>query len=100
MALDVPNGCTFSSMKNPPVLKLQKFNRRLSGMKSTVHSEWVALKRVRVAPKFSANGSISHQSLAYLNFGTHYLKDVAGLLKVGVTSLHNASTPPEPEQGM
>ncbi|KAL8229027.1 hypothetical protein R6Q57_013927 [Mikania cordata] len=95
MVLDAPNGCTFSSIKNPPVLKLQKVNRRLSSMKSTVHSEWVALKRVRVAPKFSANGSLSHQSLAYLHFGTHYVRDVAGLLKVGITSLHNASAPLE-----
>ncbi|MFS8017674.1 hypothetical protein Hanom_Chr15g01383191 [Helianthus anomalus] len=98
MVVDAPNGCTFSSIKNPPVLKLQKFNRRLSGMKSTVHSEWEALKRVRVAPKFSPKGSLSHQSLAYLHFGTHYMRDMAGLLKVGITSLHNAPTLPEPAQ--
>ncbi|KAI3695361.1 hypothetical protein L1987_78357 [Smallanthus sonchifolius] len=98
MLLDSPNGCTCSSIKNP-LLKLQKGNRRLSGMKSTVHSEWEALKRVRVAPKFSANRSLSHQSLAYLHFGTLYLRDVAGLLKVGITSLQNdASTPSEAAQ--
>ncbi|KAM0046294.1 hypothetical protein Hdeb2414_s0009g00314491 [Helianthus debilis subsp. tardiflorus] len=67
-------------------------------MKSTVHLEWEALKRVRVAPKFSSKGSLSHQSLAYLHFGTHYIRDMAGLLKVGITSLHNAPTLPEPAQ--
>ncbi|KAK9064657.1 hypothetical protein SSX86_016039 [Deinandra increscens subsp. villosa] len=98
MSLDGPNGCTFSSIKKPPVLKLQRVNRRLSTMKSTVYSEWEALKRVRGAPKFSSNGSLSHQSMAYLQYGTLYLRDMAGLLKVGITSLHNASTPPEPAQ--
>lgn len=99
MVVDSPNGCTFSSIKTPPMVKLQKINRRLSCTKSTIYSEWEALKRVRVAPKFSTNGSLSHQSLAYLHFGTQYLKDVSGLLKVGITSLHNASTPQEaPEE--
>ncbi|XP_071704850.1 uncharacterized protein [Rutidosis leptorrhynchoides] len=98
MIVDQPSGCTFSSIKKPPVEKLQKFNRRLSNAKSTLYSEWQALSRVRVAPNFSTNGSLSHQSLAYLQFGTHYLKDVAGLLKVGVTSLHDPSTPPEVPQ--
>lgn len=100
MVVDQPSGCTFSSIKKPPVVNLQKFNRRLSNMKSTLYSEWQALSRVRVAPNFSTNGSLSHQSLAYLHFGTHYLKDIGGLLKVGITSLHDASTPPEVPQGM
>lgn len=100
MGLDSPNGCTFSSIKNPPVVKLQKINRRLSTTKSIVHSEWEALRRVRVAPNFSANGSLSHQSLAYLHFGTQYVKDVSGLVKVGITSLNKASTPPETTQGI
>nr|XP_043607972.1 uncharacterized protein LOC122579802 [Erigeron canadensis] len=98
MGIDVPTGCTFSSIKNPPVVKLQKVNRRLSSMKTTMYSEWKALKRVRVAPTFSTNGSLSHQSLAYLHFGTHYVKDVAGIVKVGITSLHNVPTPPEEVQ--
>ncbi|KAL7608515.1 hypothetical protein Lser_V15G11939 [Lactuca serriola] len=99
MVLDPPNGCTFSSIKKPPLMKLQKINRRLSSTKSTIHSEWEAIRRVRVTPNFSTNGSLSHQSLAYLHFGTQYLKDISGLLKVGITSLHNSPTPPEtPEE--
>lgn len=100
MVLDPPNGCTFSSIKKPPLMKLQKINRRLSSTKSTIHSEWEAIRRVRVTPNFSTNGSLSHQSLAYLHFGTQYLKDISGLLKVGITSLHNSPTPPEAPEGM
>ncbi|GJS28561.1 hypothetical protein Tco_0489181 [Tanacetum coccineum] len=95
MVSDQPTGCTFQSIKNPPVEKLQKLNRRLSFMKSRVYSEWEALSRVRVAPVISPNGSLSDKSLAYLHFGTRYLKDVSGMVKVGITSLHNASTPRE-----
>ncbi|KAL4569282.1 hypothetical protein LXL04_024918 [Taraxacum kok-saghyz] len=99
MVLDPPNGCTFSSIKKPPMMKLQKINRRLSTTKSTIYSEWEAIRRVRMAPKFSTNGSLSHQSLAYLHFGTQYLKDVSGVFKVGITSLHNTPTLPEaPEE--
>lgn len=95
---DQPTGCTFQSIKNPPVEKLQKLNRRLSFMKARVYSEWEALSRVRVAPVISPNGSLSDKSLAYLHFGTRYLKDVSGIVKVGITSLHNASTPREAVQ--
>ena len=99
MVSDQPTGCTFQSIKNPPVEKLQKLNRRLSFMKSRVYSEWEALSRVRVAPVISPNGSLSDKSLAYLHFGTRYLKDVSGIVKVGITSLHNTSTPREAVQG-
>ncbi|XP_055829046.1 uncharacterized protein LOC129897964 isoform X1 [Solanum dulcamara] len=98
MALDPPTGCSFSTLK-PPKVKLEAIRAQLSNVKSTLSSEWGAIRKVRVAPRIPPNGSLSHQSLAYLHAGTRYVKDVSGILKLGVTTLrsHSASYEVVPE---
>ncbi|KAM3360547.1 putative protein isoform X1 [Capsicum galapagoense] len=91
MALDPPTGCSFSALK-PPKVKLEAIRAQLSNVKSTISSEWGAIRKVRVAPRIPPNGSLSHQSLAYLHAGTRYVKDVSGILKLGVTTLRSSST--------
>lgn len=99
MALDPPTGCSFSALK-PPKVKLEAIRAQLSNVKSTISSEWGAIRKVRVAPRIPPNGSLSHQSLAYLHAGTRYVKDVSGILKLGVTTLRSSSTSYEVVPGM
>ncbi|XP_059642033.1 uncharacterized protein LOC132283986 [Cornus florida] len=86
MEIDAPIACSFPSLK-PESLQIQ-----ISKIKSTCSSGWGALKKVRVATRIPANGSFSRRSLAYMHAGSQYMKEVSGLLKVGVTSLRNSSS--------
>ncbi|GAB2219633.1 hypothetical protein Droror1_Dr00007270 [Drosera rotundifolia] len=58
----------------------------------------MSLRRVPFAVHKPANGSFSHKSLAYVKAGTGYIKQVSGLLKVGVTTLRQNSSSYEPVQ--
>ncbi|KAM7523795.1 hypothetical protein LguiA_013697 [Lonicera macranthoides] len=91
MALDPPTGCSFSSLKQSKV-KLESLRLRMSNVKSTLSSEWKALRKDRVAPPIPANGSFSCKSMAYVHACTHYLKEVSGLVRIGVTTFRNNSS--------
>ncbi|KAK6923815.1 hypothetical protein RJ641_010015 [Dillenia turbinata] len=91
MAVDPPTSCSFCSM-SAPTLKLEFLRLHLSNLRSSVSSGWKALRRVRASPQIPANGSFSRQSLAYVHAGTQYIKEVCGLLRVGVTSLRSSSS--------
>lgn len=73
---------------------------RLSKFQSSLSSAWKTFRKIRVAPRVPANGSFSRQSLAYVHASTQYIKQVSGLLKIGVTSLRNSSSSYEVVQGM
>ncbi|XP_022768422.1 uncharacterized protein LOC111312441 isoform X1 [Durio zibethinus] len=91
--LDPPTGCSMSSLSlRAPVIKLETIRYHFSNFQSTLSSRWQAFRKIRVAPRLPANGSFSRQSLAYVHAGTHYIKQVSGLLKIGVTSLRNSSS--------
>ncbi|XP_010266256.1 PREDICTED: uncharacterized protein LOC104603800 [Nelumbo nucifera] len=89
MALDPPTGCSFSSLRAP--VKMESLRHRVSNLQSTLSSGWEALRKIRVVPRVPANGSFSRHSLAYVHAGAQYIKQVSGLLKVGVTTLRNSS---------
>ncbi|XP_027078388.1 uncharacterized protein LOC113778164 [Coffea eugenioides] len=91
MVLEPPTGCSLSSLK-PPLKKLEPFRVRLSSIKSALSSEWETYKKVRVSPRMPSNGSLSRQSLAYVNAGTQYVKELPELVKIGITALRNHST--------
>lgn len=91
MSVDMPPGCSFASLK-PPAVKLESLRNRLSNLQSTLSSAWEALRKVRVVPRLPANNSFSRHSLAYVHASTQYIKQVSGLLKVGVNSLRNSSS--------
>ncbi|XVE95208.1 hypothetical protein REPUB_Repub02eG0076300 [Reevesia pubescens] len=91
--LDPPTGCSMSSLSlRAPVIKLDTIRYHFSNFQSTLFSRWQTLRRIRVAPRLPANRSFSRQSLAYVHAGTQYIKQVSGLLKIGVTSLRNSSS--------
>ncbi|ONK75633.1 uncharacterized protein A4U43_C03F18930 [Asparagus officinalis] len=90
MALDMPSGCNYLSLTTPMV-KLESFKYRMSNLQSTLSSGWESLRKVRVLPRLPANSSFSRHSLAYMHASTQYIKQVSGLLKIGVTSLRNSS---------
>ncbi|TYH72274.1 hypothetical protein ES332_D05G242800v1 [Gossypium tomentosum] len=91
--LDPPTGCSISSLSlRAPTIKLGNIRYHLTSFQSTLASRWHALRKLRVAPRLPANGSFSRQSLAYVHAGTQYIKQVSGLLKIGVTSLRNSSS--------
>lgn len=90
LALDPPSGCSFSLMKVPKV-KIGSVRCHFSNLRSSISSGWKAVRKVRFAPRVS-NGSFSDQSLAYVQAGTQYIKQVSGLLKVGVATLRSSSS--------
>lgn len=98
MVLDPPTGCSISYLK-PPMKKLESVRVRLSSMKSVLSSEWESYRRVRVPPRLPSSGTFSHQSLAYMNVGTKYLKELPELLKIGATAFRNSSASFEVVQG-
>lgn len=91
MALDPPTGCSFSSLKAPKI-KMTDVRYRLSSLQSTLSSGWQALRKVRFVARVPPNGSFSRQSLAYVQASAQYVKQVSGLLKIGVTTLRSSSS--------
>ncbi|CDP11484.1 unnamed protein product [Coffea canephora] len=90
LGLDPPRGCSFALVKVPKV-KIESVRYHSSKLRSAVSSGWRAVRKVRFAPRVS-NGSFSRQSLAYVQAGTQYIKQVSGLLKVGVATLRSSSS--------
>lgn len=94
MSVDMPSGCNFSSL---PMVKLDTVRYRLSNVQSTLSSGWESVRRVRVLPQLPANSSFSKHSLAYMQASAQYIKQVSGLLKVGVTTLRSSSSYEAPQ---
>lgn len=98
MGLDPPTGCSFGSVK-APVINMESARLQLSKVQRSVLSGWHALRRVRFVLHKPADGSLSRKSLAYVQASSQYLKQVSGLLKVGVvTTLRNSASSYEPAQ--
>jgi len=97
--VDAPTGCSFTSLK-VPVINIDSARLQLSKVGRSVVSGWQALRRVRFVLHKPADGSLSRKSLAYVQASTQYIKQVSGLLKVGVTTLRNNSSSYEAGQGM
>ncbi|KAG1366588.1 hypothetical protein COCNU_13G003780 [Cocos nucifera] len=91
MSLDMPSGCSFSSLK-APMVKFESLRYRMSNVQSTLSSGWESLRKVRVLPHLPANSSFSRHGLAYMHASAQYIKQVSGLLKIGVTTLRSSST--------
>ncbi|KAF9601577.1 hypothetical protein IFM89_020433 [Coptis chinensis] len=91
MALDPPTSCNFLSLKLPTI-RTDALRHHLSSLQSTLSSGCNSLSNVRVAPRMQTKGSFSRHSLAYVNASTQYVKQVSGLLKVGVTTLRSGSS--------
>ncbi|AQK75112.1 hypothetical protein ZEAMMB73_Zm00001d018133 [Zea mays] len=95
MSVDMPSGCNLSSL---PMVKLDSVRYRLSNVQSTLSSGWESVRRVRVLPQLPANSSFSKHSLAYMQASAQYIKQVSGLLKVGVTTLRSSSAYEAPQE--
>ncbi|KAA8528345.1 hypothetical protein F0562_035700 [Nyssa sinensis] len=91
MALDPPTGCSFSSLRAPKI-KLESVRSHFSNLQSTLSSGWQAVRKIHFVPRIPANGSFSRQSLAYVQASAQYVKQVSGLLKIGVTTLRSSSS--------
>lgn len=97
LALDPPTGCSISSLRVPK-LKMESIRYHMSNLRSTVSSGWRAVRKVHFVPRVPANGSFSRQSLAYVQASSQYIKQVSGLLKVGVATLRSSSSSHETVQ--
>ncbi|KAG5543870.1 hypothetical protein RHGRI_016584 [Rhododendron griersonianum] len=91
MALDPPKGCTFSSLRAPKI-KMDAVRYRFYSLQSTLSTGWQALRNIRFVPRVPPNGSLPRQSLAYVQASAQYVKQVSGLLKIGVTTLRSSSS--------
>ncbi|XP_074308502.1 uncharacterized protein LOC141643306 isoform X1 [Silene latifolia] len=92
MGLDPQSGCSFPQM---PKLEIERFQYRIKSVKSRLSSGWEAVQRVNAAHHLPKEGSLSHKSLAYMHVGTRYMKDIAGLLRSGLSSSPTTSSLPE-----
>ncbi|KAM0873373.1 hypothetical protein ACQ4PT_038102 [Festuca glaucescens] len=88
MSVDMPSGCSFSSL---PVVRFDSVKHRLSNVQSSITSGWETVRRVQVSPHVPPNSSFSKHSLAYMQASAQYIKQVSGLLKVGVSTLRSSS---------
>ncbi|KAI3751766.1 hypothetical protein L2E82_22857 [Cichorium intybus] len=91
MTLDPPTGCGFSSIKAPKV-KMESVKRHFGNLQSKVSSGWQAVRSINFSPRVPKNGSFSGHSLAYMQASTQYIKQVSGLLKIGVSTLRSTSS--------
>ncbi|MFS7949200.1 hypothetical protein Hanom_Chr06g00568791 [Helianthus anomalus] len=91
MAVDPPTGCSCASIK-PPKVKTETVKRQLANLQSKVSSGWRAVRNIHFSPRVPANGSFSHHSMAYMQASSQYIKQVSGLLKVGVSTLRSSSS--------
>lgn len=91
MSPDIPPRCSFASLQ-APTIKLETLRNRVASLQSTLSSGWEALRNVRFVARVPANSSFSRHSLAYMQASTQYIKQVSGLLKIGVTTLRNSSS--------
>ncbi|KAJ1699717.1 hypothetical protein LUZ63_008229 [Rhynchospora breviuscula] len=90
MSTDMPTGCaSLSSITTP---RLESIKYRLYNAQSTFSSGWESLRRVQVLPQVSASSSFTKHSVAYMNAGAKYIKEVSSLLKMGATTLRSSST--------
>ncbi|EYU23672.1 hypothetical protein MIMGU_mgv1a027112mg, partial [Erythranthe guttata] len=93
MGLDPPTGCAFASLTSSSSVKLESLQLRLSNVKSVFSSERKALKRERVKPIMTVNGSLLHQSMAYVVVGARrYLREVPELIKSGFNAWRSSSS--------
>lgn len=94
MALDPPSGCVFPQMNK---MDLEKIQCHVSNVKSKLALKWEALQRVQVARYIPKNGSLSSKSLAYVNVGAQYMKEIGSLLKSSLTSSQTTTSQVEQE---
>ncbi|KAL3630223.1 hypothetical protein CASFOL_023207 [Castilleja foliolosa] len=93
MGVDPPTGCTFTSVKSSSMVKLETFQLRLSNMKSIVTAERKALRKDRIIPVMTVNGSSMPQSIAYIIVGARrHLKEVPKLFKIGFNAWCSTSS--------
>ncbi|XP_057845324.1 uncharacterized protein LOC131054738 isoform X2 [Cryptomeria japonica] len=90
MVLDSPSGCTFHSFGSSRV-NFGSLRRKTSNLQSTLLSGWEAVRKVRVAPHVPLHGTYTQRSMAYMQAGGRYVRQVSSLLKTGVTSLRSSS---------
>ncbi|CAO2834467.1 unnamed protein product, partial [Amaranthus hypochondriacus] len=98
MGLDPPTGCSFGPVK-APVINMDSARSQLSKVQRSIVSGWHALRRVHFVLHKPADGSLSKKSLAYVQASSQYIKQVSGLLKVGVvTTLRHSASSYDPVQ--
>ncbi|KAJ0653400.1 hypothetical protein HanOQP8_Chr15g0583151 [Helianthus annuus] len=91
MAVDPPTRCSCASIK-PPKVKTETVKRQLVNLQSKVSSGWRAVRNIHFSPRVPADGSFSRHSMAYMQASSQYIKQVSGLLKVGVSTLRSSSS--------
>lgn len=100
MGLDPPTGCAFTTIKSSSLEKLETFQIRFSNVKAIVASERKALKRERITPVMTVNGTVLPQSMAYAIVGARRcLKEVPKIVKIGFRAWRSSSSSYEVVQG-
>lgn len=99
MGIDSPPGCNIASLTVSKE-KLEVVRQHIAELNSTLSSGWKAAKKVHVTPQVPLNGSVSRQSLAYLQAAARYLKQVSKAVKTEMVASHAGPQTYETVQGI
>ncbi|CAD5335917.1 unnamed protein product [Arabidopsis thaliana] len=87
MGLDPPPGCNIATLTVSKE-KLEVVRHHIVELNSTLSSGWKAARKVHVTPQVPLNGSLSRQSLAYMQAAARYLKQVSKAVKKEIVTSH------------
>ncbi|KAG7535580.1 hypothetical protein ISN45_Aa08g029930 [Arabidopsis thaliana x Arabidopsis arenosa] len=87
MGLDPPPGCNIATLTVSKE-KLEVVRQHIVELNSTLSSGWKAARKVHVTPQVPLNGSLSRQSLAYMQAAARYLKQVSKAVKNEIVTSH------------
>ncbi|XP_023639737.1 uncharacterized protein LOC17874910 isoform X2 [Capsella rubella] len=87
MGLDPPPGCNIATLKVSKE-KREVVRQHIVELNLTLSSGWKAARKVHVTPQVPLNGSLSRQSLAYLQAAARYLKQVSKAVKTEIVTSH------------
>jgi len=99
MGLDPPPGCNIATLTVSKE-KLEVVRHHIVELNSTLSSGWKAARKVHVTPQVPLNGSLSRQSLAYMQAAARYLKQVSKAVKKEIVTSHTGPQTYEAVQGI
>lgn len=99
MGLDPPPGCNIATLTVSKE-KLDVVRQHIVELNSTLSSGWKAARKVHVTPQVPLNGSLSRQSLAYMQAAARYLKQVSKAVKNEIVTSHTGPQTYEAVQGI
>ncbi|CAM6082195.1 unnamed protein product [Calypogeia fissa] len=96
----LPTGCTCPSLRSIKFVSLfASVDERSANIRAPLLTGWATVRKLRFVQPILARGNASQRSLAYVNAGAQYMRQVSGILKDKVNSLRSNALE-GPQEGM